>query len=72
MGYSLGRRYPNKPKGPGVPAVSKRAWRALPSPHDMGHSPVRGACGLAVTAQSLLQEPQTVLTGLRKGQKLVT
>lgn len=44
-----------------------------PCPGDLGHSPMSGACSLAVTAQGLLQQPQAVLTGLhREGEKLVT
>lgn len=37
-----------------------------PRPGDLGRSPLSGTCSLAVTAQSLLQQPQAVLTGLQR------
>lgn len=73
MGLNLGRGCPNKPGGLGFLRFPKeQGWQALPGPHDLGHSPICGAYGLAVTAQSLLQKPQAVLAGLQWGEKSVT
>lgn len=39
-------------------------WPLVPIPEILGHSPISGTCSLMVTAQSLLQKPQAVLSGL--------
>lgn len=67
MGHNQGRGLPNKP---GFLQLSKEQdLESPPQLPGLGHSPVRGACSLAVTAQSLLQEPQAVLPGLHQERR---
>ena len=64
----------SKPGGMGALVVCKgtRARRSLLGLRDLRHSPISGPCDLAITAQSLFQKPQAVLTGLHRGRNFVT